>query len=109
MFGRALIALMLAGCSSIDYTRRVEGWPVLAAKIDYVSEDEMQTRCGKYSMWLEQALACAEFYLDKGVCQVWLTESTRWAKEHELAHCDGYDHVGGESMRTMLQQWKETK
>ena len=54
------------------------------------------------------ALACAEFDLARGTCDIWLSESfaPRKVIEHERLHCQGYDHVGASGMRDFLTRYR---
>ncbi|MBI4293648.1 MAG: hypothetical protein HY661_19400 [Betaproteobacteria bacterium] len=105
----AWLGLLISGCSTIDYSRRVEGWPILIAQVHRVTHQEMRTHCAKYSPPLELPLACSEFFLDEGVCRVWIAGHDKGIVEHELAHCAGYDHVGGRTMRAMLEKWQASR
>lgn len=110
--GMAMLAvpgLLVCGCSTIDYSRRVDGWPALTPEIRRVSYQEMRANCDKYSPSMEIAFACSEFFLDEGVCRVWIAGHSKQIEDHELAHCAGYDHPGGKTMRGILAQWNASK
>jgi hypothetical protein len=53
-------------------------------------------------------LACAEFNLALGTCDIWLSDSfaPRAVLEHERLHCRGYDHVGETAMRDFLTRYR---
>lgn len=105
----AVLGLLISGRSTIDYSRRVDGWPVLTPEVHHVAPQEMHAHCAKYSPSLELPLACSEFFLEEGVCRVWIAGHAKGIVEHELAHCAGYDHVGGQTTRAMLQKWKASR
>jgi hypothetical protein len=98
---------LLAGCSTMNH-ERVEGWPELRIVEHRVPADEMMQRCRKYAGFGAVPLACAEFNLAAGRCDIWLSE--RFAPdpivEHERLHCRGYDHVGSSGMREFLARWQ---
>lgn len=102
----ALVAL-LGACASIDH-EKVEGWPQLHVAEHYVSAAEMVERCRRYVGFGSLPLACAEFNLAAGRCDIWLNRSfaPQAVREHERMHCRGYDHVGATNMRELLARHK---
>ncbi len=105
----AVLGSLLYGCSTIDYTRRVDGWPSLTPEVHYVTPQELHARCDKYAPFMEITFACSESFLDQGVCRVWIAGRSQEIEEHELAHCAGYDHPGGQALRTILSKWNESR
>lgn len=108
--GRILFAaalLLAAGCTSVAH-ERVEGWPELRVAEHYVPMHDMLERCRKYVPWGMTPLACAEFNLAFGTCDIWLSESfaPKAVVEHERLHCRGYDHVGETAMRDFLAKYR---
>lgn len=101
-----LISLLLASCSTIDYSRRVEGWPVLRQEIRYVSQSDMRRQCDRYASWLEIPIGCVEFLPDDATCRIWIVVGNEWTLPHERAHCDGYDHLGSDVMQRMFDNWR---
>jgi hypothetical protein len=65
----------------------------------------MLERCSKYAV---ATMGCAEFYLSRGECHIWVSAEfpDRGVLEHERLHCQGHDHVGSIAMRDMLGRWK---
>lgn len=104
----AVVAVLglLASCSTIDYTRRVEGWPELRVEIRRVTPEEVRAACAKYSPWHEIPLACTEFYFAKGVARIWISGDEQWILDHEMGHVQGYDHPNSDVMQKMYDQWK---
>ena len=98
----AVIAgLLLSGCTTIDYSRKVEGWPQMRVEVNRVSYQVMRQQCDKYAGFSEIIFACSEFWFNPPVCRVWVVEGDTKREEHELAHCAGYDHNFGSSMTTL--------
>ena len=106
MIRTLLLCLLLTGCTAIDYSRKVEGWPVMREELHVVSAAEMHNVCDKYAGFGEVMLSCAEMFFHPDVCKIWVTEAGGWLEEHERAHCRGHDHIGGDSMRKMLAKRK---
>ena len=108
-----LAVLALSACSTIDYSRRVEGWPELTVDVRRVTSAEVRDACGKYSAAFSSAMACSEFFLTEKVCRVWfpndLPGDTAFLEDHERAHCQGFDHPGSDAMKRMLEAWKGTR
>lgn len=85
----------------------VEGWPELKVVEHHVSEQEMRDRCAPYVGPLMTPQACAEFYLAEGECHVWFSRDfppSESVREHELLHCKGYDHIGGNTLQQLLKE-----
>ena len=61
---------------------RVADWPRLAVVEHLVSEEEMRDRCAR---------------------------TVPVARDHELKHCDGYDHSGSSALRGDLERWRAEK
>lgn len=84
---------------------------MLRTIIHDVSPGQIYERCiVGVPLWqrflLALPMACAEPDLNRGVCNVWVTETTdKWVLDHELAHCQGYDHNSG--MRAYFNMWKQ--
>jgi hypothetical protein len=97
----------LAGCTSIAH-EKVEGWPKLRVTERYVPAEVMRERCGKYVGFGMMPLACAEFDLARGTCDIWLSEdfAPRKVIEHERKHCEGYDHAGASGLKEFLARYR---
>ncbi len=103
-----LLAAFLPACATIDRHERVEGWPELRIVEHHVPAEVMLERCRKYAGFGSVPLACAEFNLALGRCDIWLSESfaPSGLVEHERLHCRGYDHVGATNMRDFLARYQ---
>lgn len=106
---RSLVLLaLLTACTGIGETR-VEGWPALTVVEHRVPHAEMRTRCGVYAPALVSPEACATFNFAEARCDIILSSDfpDERAREHELAHCAGYDHPGESNMEAMLRSSKQ--
>ena len=101
------LLLLFSACTSIDYGNHVAGWPTLREEIHVVSTNEMHAACSKYDGFMMVALACSEYYLDDGICKIWVTDGGGWAEKHERGHCEGYDHQGSNELRDIFVKWKK--
>jgi hypothetical protein len=103
----ALLAAPLCACGTMDH-EKVDGWPELAIFEHRVPAETMREHCRKYAGFGSLLLACAEFNLAVGRCDIWLSESfaPRLIIEHERLHCWGYDHVGSTYMRDFLARYR---
>lgn len=103
-----LILGLLAGCAAIGH-QKVEGWPALEIVEHRVAHTEMRERCARYVGALASPEACAEFSFAAGRCDIWLSADfppSLHVIEHERRHCFGNDHVGSNSMKAMLAQYR---
>ena len=111
IFRTVPVVLALSACSTIDYARRVEGWPELTTEVHRVTSAEVRDACSKYSAAFSSAMACSEFLMAEKVCRVWLPNDlpgdTAFLEDHERAHCRGFDHPGSDAMQRMLDEWKK--
>lgn len=108
----ALTALF--GCTTVNYDRAPPAdWPVLEVKLRRVSMMQVQQMCwGVPFLW--QVFMCMEPDFDKMECNIYhyytdaelAHKSAAWIIEHELAHCNGYDHYGSTELRDAWEQWK---
>ena len=98
MFTKALLGFcLLTGCTSIDASSQVKGWPDLKVSEHYVSNKAMRDRCAKYVSFFMSPEACAEWSFKEGTCDIYYSKDfppSRDIVEHERAHCMGYRHVG---------------
>lgn len=95
----------LAGCSMMGHVK-TDGWPELKVTETKVDLPVIRERCSKYlSPLMGPALACAEFNLTAGTCQIWYAWDSHL--EHERQHCLGYDHVGGTVMAEAVVKYRE--
>lgn len=105
-----LVVFSLGACTTIGH-EKVEGWPNLKVTEHRVPHHEMRDRCAKYAPWGSYPEACAEFNLNAGTCDIWLSADfppPAAFVEHERLHCHGYDHVGEENMSRLLAVHKLT-
>ena len=106
---RALLLLLLAGCSVINYSTRPEDFPGLKITVhEYPSIAEVRQACDQAAQKYGQSIsafvvACSEWRFDTLSCAVHVPVDSPELLEHERAHCQGYDHVG-ES--TIADAWK---
>ena len=90
----AVIVLGLTGCATIDYnTPPAADWPALQ-----VVETDARY-CKPFD------IGCAWVNLREMVCYVFIGAEA--VREHELAHCRGYDHPGESTMRDLWAKWKK--
>ncbi len=101
----ASVVLILAttGCSIVGHNR-VQGWPKLSVVENKVEHRVMRDHCSKYAPFWADVLACAEINLSEGACTIWYVYETEL--EHERLHCDGYDHIGGNTLEPLYLAWK---
>lgn len=102
----AVLGIALSACSTIDYTKRVEGWPELRVEVRRTTPEEVYAQCAKYSGWLEYPLACTEFFFADGIARIWISGDNQWILDHEMGHVRGYDHPGSDAMQQMYDRWK---
>lgn len=109
MEARYLLILLLAGCTVIGH-QKVEGWPKLVVTEHHVPHHEMRDQCVPYVPWGSSPEACAVINLDKRTCDVWFSADfpppPAFVK-HERYHCEGYDHVGSDTLQKALKQWQQ--
>ena len=106
-----ILAAALCGCSTIDKTVRVEGWPELKVVEHELTYKEMYRACRPYISPFDAPLACTVFYLDAGEAHIYVAKGLKFGPvlRHERLHAAGYDHVGSHSMEKILAQWKARK
>jgi hypothetical protein len=101
-----VFAALAAGCSTMGH-QRVEGWPALRIVEHRVPHPEMRDRCARYVGFGMSPEACAEFYLDRNECHIWLSADfppQKFIVDHERLHCAGYDHTGSTNMAQALRR-----
>ena len=100
----AVLGIALSACSTIDYHRRVEGWPPMRVAVHVLPGEEISKECG---LGLSLVMACARYNLTVRTCDVYVPRDGNQALlEHELLHCVGYSHPGDPSMQNAVDQWK---
>jgi hypothetical protein len=106
-----ILAAALCGCSTIDKTTRVEGWPELKVVEHDLSYKEMYRACRPYIRALDAPLACTVFYLDAGEAHIYVAKGLKFGPvlDHERLHAAGYDHAGSHDMQKILAQWTARK
>lgn len=98
--------LVLTGCTMISYERKPPvDWPKLEVSIVKLGFWKTQQKCG--GNILMQALACAEFRFDTMTCTIWTSTNDVYVMEHELAHCEGHDHIGSTYQSDLWSEWKK--
>ena len=103
-----VLALLLCGCTSIDYRAGpVPGLTRMTVEEHVVSLTEVFEacyRCGHKSLEIPLACTCINFSTNHAV--IWLAHGApQWTIEHERAHARGYDHMDGE-LRSRYATWK---
>jgi hypothetical protein len=102
------LALFATGCASIGH-ERVEGWPQLEIVEHYVAHHEMRNRCSLYAALGSSPEACAVFSFSTARCDIWLSADfppASYVVAHERQHCAGYSHIGDNSMKSMLANYR---
>lgn len=102
----SLIATLLVGACTIISHERVAGWPQLQVREHHVPHAAMRDRCARYVGFGMASDACAEFNLAAGTCDIWLSADfppSESMKEHERLHCAGHDHLGGTTLKRLLE------
>jgi len=91
---------------------KTDGWPQLKVTEHYVPNKDMRDRCGKYAAFGSAPMACAEFDLGAGTCDIWYSADFPPAAtmiEHEREHCQGYDHAGATTMKDALRAFQTSQ
>ena len=104
----AVLALLLSACTFIGH-EKVAGWPALEIAEHYVPEVQMRERCVKYVAFGMSPQACAEFDFARNRCDLWFSADfppTPAMVEHERLHCQGYDHVGMNTLSEFLARYR---
>jgi len=103
------------GCTAINvHQEPPKDWPKLSVSIQKVGFWEMQTLCGgnplMAALGLKNYFGCAWIRFDTNTCVVYYSSDDEHGKlviEHELMHCEGYDHIGSSSLADGWEQWKK--
>ena len=103
----AVAAAVLSSCSVMGH-QKVEGWPALRVVEETVADEVMLARCSRHD---PVPLACAEIFIDVGLCRITYSErfAPEWVKEHERLHCAGFDHFGSSTMQGILERHLQRK
>ena len=104
----ALSPALSTGCATDLSHQRVAGWPQLEVVEHFVPHSQMRERCARYVGFGSLPIACAEFRLAERRCDIWYSADFRPAQyviDHERKHCAGYDHVGSNNMRQILERY----
>ena len=103
-----LVALLVAGCTTIDYKAGpIPGLERMTIEEHFIDEAkiyEVCSRCGQSALVIPVACTCinlrtkhADIWLAKGASQSTI--------EHERAHGRGYDHTDGD-LRRRYEAWQ---
>lgn len=99
-------ALLLTGCTMISVDRKPPAdWPKLEVSIVKLGFLKTQQKCG--GNILMQTFACAEIRFDMMTCTIWTSTDDVYVVEHELAHCEGHEHVGSSHLSDVWDEWKK--
>ena len=92
----ALLCVGSIGCTTIDYkVAPPSDFPHLTV-IEYY---------GDVPCFL--SIACTFFNFNKKQCHIYYQPNpAQWVKNHEEAHCRGYDHNQETFVRDLWEQWK---
>lgn len=107
-FVLGILVCAMKGCTVVGH-QRVEGWPQLKVVEHHVPHKDMRDVCQQYAPFGSPVEACAQFFFDRGECHVWFSADfppQQWIKDHEYLHCQGFGHVGDNSMRDFLARWR---
>ena len=88
---------------------KVDGLDNLKTSIHVVNPGEIYGKCidSKNVNILNWPLACAIIRFDKWTCDVYIAEnSASDTVEHELLHCQGYDHNG--DIQKAFDEWQNS-
>lgn len=103
------VAFGLSSCSTIGNRPPPADFPKLNVTVNYVPWEKMYSVCSQYGI---QPAACTEVNFKDNSCVVWVVPNdglTKYTLEHELLHCQGWDHPGETTLRDMWERFKETK
>ena len=96
------LALALSACTVINVNQKPPSdWPKLSVSVHKLSFYETQKACGGgiFSTLLGvHRFACAWIHFDKQTCTIYTATDDPHVMEHELAHCEGYDHIGSTTL-----------
>lgn len=109
------VMVWLSGCTAINvHQEPPKDWPKLLVSIQKVGFWEMQTLCGgnplMAALGLKNYFGCAWIQFDTNTCVVYYSSDDEHGKlviEHELMHCEGYDHIGSSSFADGWEEWKK--
>lgn len=110
VFAGALLASVATfpACTIVGH-QKVEGWPELAVREHSIPHAAMRDVCARYVGFGMSPEACAEFDLNARTCVIWYSAEfppSESVKVHERKHCAGFDHIGGDTMQKLYDQWR---
>lgn len=108
-----LIIVALGGCTTlkISNTERAPGWPALKPVVVQVDAPTLQAVCGAFGVALQTHEACSLPLFSVDLCLAFVNPATMHQRvpgdnatrlDHELAHCAGFEHVGGHDAAQLL-------
>lgn len=102
------VCLSLNACAVIDTHERVAGWPELKVVEHHVSQEEMLARCRRFVPPYMTPEGCTIFYLDHNEAHIYVSKDfpSQRVLEHERLHAAGYDHIGSDNMKRILERWQ---
>jgi len=116
VFIALLLVMALGACTAINvHQKPPSDWPKLNVSIHKVGFRELQKICGgSYAIGLlTQYMGCAWIYFEKGTCEVYYAaddkDSATHVIEHEVMHCEGYDHIGSSALADGWGEWKASQ
>ena len=109
---RAVIAaalLALTGCTVVnEHKLPPADWPALEITVERNGFWETQEKCGRNVaevLLIGPALGCMWVNFDEMRCRIYLWLDV--VLEHEMLHCQGYDHYGSSDLADYWEQWKK--
>lgn len=104
--------VMLAGCSTIDYSvPPPEDFPKLAIRIQEYDGADARAACAAryaaYGIAMPFGLvACSEYRFDAMTCTIHIPRGNAYLRTYELAKCAGYGNLGDTST---VDKWNAFK
>ena len=112
--------LLLSACTTMIGNPPIDGWPKLSVEWHRVSGKQMMDFCVrtnadnplvKINGLLVYIMGCAEPDFDRMACEIYVDKDFPDAglDEHELKHCEGWDHYGETGMRDLWMEWQKSQ
>ena len=103
-----LALVLLSACTVVnEHKAPPPDWPKLEVTVTEGGFWETQERCDR-NPWvvtlIGPALGCAWVNFDEMRCRIYLWVNS--VLEHELLHCQGYDHYGSSQLADYWEEWK---
>lgn len=103
-----LALVLLSACTVVnEHKAPPPDWPKLEVTVTEGGFWETQERCDRNPLvvvLIGPALGCAWINFDEMRCRIYLWVNS--VLEHELLHCQGYDHYGSSQLADYWEEWK---